>query len=352
MRDVAGDANDGRDLVEPEGRPSRRLPVLVAVAGLGLAGLVVAEVVRGADEPAAVVPPTPSPSASLPDGPPRPVRPERGLSITLAPPGIRALAELAADPAQGDPGGQVPALGDDGVWVDAVDPATAGCMLLRLGSDGALPTAAEIESGTDKPCELWTERETEAGFVGTVARPGAVDTAAAVLLDPATGALTDLGGSYLAAGDDRVVLRTGGLTDPLEVRDLVTGEVVRVQAGLQELRGTRRAELSADGTRLAVVLAEQLGPLRSYEVWVHDLTDGGARQAVVTTLGASPIDLAWRGEVLVVAADTVDVYDAETGQLYRSAAAPAPSTTGLDVRLRAASAGSTTSPSPGAAPSP
>jgi hypothetical protein len=205
--------------------------------------------------------------------------------------------------------GIVPAIGG-GYWImDTTRTDTGACQMHLVMLSGRVS-----DTVVTHPCTFVPEHETVRGFVGSVG--SRLSPSSGTLLDRDTGALAPIGGALLGAVDRYVVRWTRDLSDPLVVEDLVSGETVDVD--LPAGRATRQVELSPGGRYLAVVFVERLISVRSYEVWVYDLVEGGARMATVTTLDTSPLELAWRGDVLVVVGNDVEAYDSDTDRLYRS----------------------------------
>jgi hypothetical protein len=364
-----------REVIEQEPEPpARGRRALLVLAGLGVAAVVVTRLVAMQDEPVADLPPAPPPTQE--PGPLRPAAPDFwGEPISQAPVMVRMIGLVAATrsafltgslggdlgkslvtpgtpyptdsvvvyeygagvvvgPAPGTPtagpvqvlgldvpapdelvDGIVPAVGGGYWFVDTARTPSGACQMHLVMLSGQ-----RSERSVTYPCAFVPQRETAAGFAGRVG--SRLDPTSGMLLDEATGELRPMGGAVLGAADRYVVRWTWDLSDPLLVQDMVSGDVVDVE--LPPGRATRQVSLSADGNFLAVVLTEQLVGVRSYEVWVHDLVHGGARMATVTTLDENPLELAWRGQVLVVVGNGVEAYDAAAGKLYRSPLRPVP----------------------------
>jgi hypothetical protein len=245
---------------------------------------------------------------------------EYGVGVVIGPaPGSSAPGQVRGVGAgvlpPSDPvAGILPAL-DGGYWIMNTTRTAAGACQMQL----VMLSGHVSDSVVTYPCDFVPERETIAGFVGTVGPR--VSPTSGTLLDRETGALEPIGGSLFGAAADYLVRWTRDLSDPVVVEDLVDGGIFEVQL---PGRGTRQVELSPDGRYLAVVFTEQLVSVRSYEVWVYDLVNGGGRMATVTTLDDSPLELAWRADVLVVVGNDVEAYDAVADRLYQSTLGPMP----------------------------
>ena len=209
--------------------------------------------------------------------------------------------------------GIVPAVGG-GYWImDTATTAAGACQMHLVMLSGQMS-----QRSVTHPCSFVPERETVRGFVGRV--DSGVSALSGTLLDRETGALLPIGGALLGSAERHVVRWTRDPSDPLVVEDVVSGDTFDVE--LPPGRVTRQVELSQGGRYLAVVLVERLITVRSYEVWVHDLVDGGSRVATVTTLDGSPLELAWQSDVLVIVGDGVEAYDVDDERLYRSTLEP------------------------------